>query len=82
MNRIKLIACPYCKAPVGEECQQTDGSRRHNPFTRKVMFHRLRIEQAVRQVGLVAAKPQPRQLAAHQAQQFDFAAAAEEKRIP
>ncbi len=77
MNRIKLIACPYCRAAVGEDCHRADGSRRHNPITRKVMFHRWRIEQAVREVGLVEPKPQPKQLAAYQGKAFDFAAAAE-----
>lgn len=78
MNRIKLVSCPYCKAPIGEDCKQADGSRRHNPITRKVMFHRGRIELAVRQVGLVAPRPQPPQLAAHQVKAFDFVTAATE----
>lgn len=73
MNRIKLVACPYCKAAVGADCEQAGGGRRHHPKTGKVMFHRARIESAVREVGLVPPKAQPPQLAARR---FDFIEAA------
>ena len=62
MNRIKLVACPFCSAPASQSCKPDS---RH-PITHQERFHRLRVERAVREVGLVAPRSQPAQLQRYQ----------------
>ena len=78
MNRVKLVVCPYCKVKPGDDCLAESGRPRRNPFSRKIMQHRLRIELARQTVGLVPKGEQPEQLREHQRKQFDFIAATEE----